>query len=705
MSDSAQMRTFFITIIAWSGVGGMKNPLLVRQKSVTSPLPEQEFPTTAMPAAEEVVMHVPFNRSGIDARPVVAVKLGDRAQIHSMILSTVMKDSFIAREGAGSVYPRTELARIQGGTDEISFPVTVKQTEARNSGLGAARTSAFAKTAKVFTLVPGRRSGAPGGLLIGDHSIAELEARHCGLGMQFVPLNASFASVWVVGGSVSLGDRRPESVNWLIDTQITGWVVPQSAREQVFEAIRRNGGIVDPSTEFRFVKVTNCPSFRLLPQLTITIGHDLATATVLHISPEEYMWEGMEGQCSVRLEAGNRLGVEMLKRLVTMFDLKRNRMGFCPIHTTDEVEMTRKPATRRPARGVRRVIDDFIAALAPLTTAEPEAVGSGPLGQARIGMHYSGDDRPRVNVRFLGHDRPEMFSFMFDTGSEVSLVFEAREGRFGAQAGYTARRGSVANSVESVHHVVGTSTQIHTFERFREMAQLLSHDDSFSFETALHLSDQRGESDFGVGLLGAGRTSAFAEAARVFALIPPRTRSWYRPGTAAGELIVGRRDFGLQQEEFCSSESSLDFVPLNLEISRDRWIVPGSVGSNTEAPESVNWSIETGASGWYVPQNIFDQITQAIAAQGDSIDPPSEPKGYMRIRECRNIRALPVLSFSVGSVTVRVPPTEYVARSLSGRCSLTLRVQDSPIIGTGLLSKLFTVFDRENNRVGFCMKK
>lgn len=147
-------------------------------------------------------------------------------------------------------------------------------------------------------------------------------------------------------------------------------------------------------------------------------------------------------------------------------------------------------------------------------------------------------------------------------------------------------------------------------------------------------------------------------------------------------------------------------------------VVPGSVVSSQTSRNkllhAVEWKIidTGGAAHTYLPSSIYSHVLESIRDTGYEID-DSDHSSYPSAKECNDhsIHTWPRLEFTVGTVTVTVSPEEYIyIDSLHGECILLLSRDDEQqssanqvsTLASGLLSRLVTVFDRVNDRVGFC---
>ena len=361
----------------------------------------------------------------------------------------------------------------------------------------------------------------------------------------------------------------------------------------------------------------------------------------------------------------------------------------------------------------------------PVTTTTTRTRVSSGTG-TRIEMHY---DRtydggyPRVDVQFLAQEEPLTFSLLFDTGSPHTIIGQAdraarpqtpssgaiRQARAGEWYIHTGAT-EIVRGRRTMHFggEGSTARQVTIERRIREMAQLHSAADTFAHETLVDLTSTADAMVVCRGLFGAGRLSQFAEAAGVFGYLPhtgPASR-----GGAAGVLIVGDRDMARLQRENCAGGSPLFFTALDTHAGPGHWVIRGAVGLGDARGHAVSLVVDTGTLGFFVDGITYNQTVAAIQAVGNARVDPRFPGFNAIVRSCDDLRSYPDLHYMLGGAfRVTIPATEYMRATGRGDCELHLHLHRSQvlpatIVGSGILSKLFTVFDRENDRVGFCFK-
>jgi hypothetical protein len=134
------------------------------------------------------------------------------------------------------------------------------------------------------------------------------------------------------------------------------------------------------------------------------------------------------------------------------------------------------------------------------------------------------------------------------------------------------------------------------------------------------------------------------------------------------------------------------------------------VGSET-ARADMNWIVDTGAQNLYVTTAMKDAIKQAMLDSG-AILISDKPGHLARYQNCPNAEVMPSFTFDMGTgaqaVSVILTANDYLRTVFDQPGVCFLEVSDSTashsarLIGTQVLSKLLTVFDAENDRMGFC---
>lgn len=106
-------------------------------------------------------------------------------------------------------------------------------------------------------------------------------------------------------------------------------------------------------------------------------------------------------------------------------------------------------------------------------------------------------------------------------------------------------------------------------------------------------------------------------------------------------------------------------------------------------------AVDTGTSLLAAPSDVVDQLVDNLAVEQD----------------CSNLKSLPDMGFVIGDRTLTLKPEHYVSRT-GEACALGLMGLDIPppkgplfIFGDPFLRKFYTVYDRQNLRVGFADAK
>jgi cathepsin D len=135
------------------------------------------------------------------------------------------------------------------------------------------------------------------------------------------------------------------------------------------------------------------------------------------------------------------------------------------------------------------------------------------------------------------------------------------------------------------------------------------------------------------------------------------------------------------------------------------WLVSASdIKINGEKTHSCSWF--TGC------EMVVDTGTSLLAGPKSSVDKLIEKVGKVS-EDCSNVKSLPILSFSIAGKDFDLGPDFYVLRGEdeSGKeaCELGIQSIDAGvpiwILGDPFLRKYYTVWDAEQNRVGFALAK
>jgi hypothetical protein len=250
--------------------------------------------------------------------------------------------------------------------------------------------------------------------------------------------------------------------------------------------------------------------------------------------------------------------------------------------------------------------------------------------------------------------------------------------------------------------------------RINEFAVLYSGEQAYAYEIEIELTKKIDNDFTGIGLLGAGRTSHLAKTAGIFSYLGPIIDYTGWATSTAGTVFIGERDLSMLNQH-CLGAEQLKFFPTRPEISPIHWVVAGSVemksmlGAESSRANS-NWIVDTGAQGVYVSSDMKAAIRQAMLDNGAEII--SEQAGYLpKYRHCPSAEVMPSFTFYLGTgsqaVPVNLTADDYL-RPLGDTQTCFLELSDSTasgsakLIGIRVLSKLLTVFDAENDRMGFC---
>ena len=390
--------------------------------------------------------------------------------------------------------------------------------------------------------------------------------------------------------------------------------------------------------------------------------------------------------------------------------------------------------------------------LAPATVGSRVSLGRDMHQKAKpttLVLHYNGleyDPCPRTTMSFIANGQDIGFSVNFDTGSATSHILEmkgtpeevaalatappsylpidgidptmepvkrpAKRGEGYLNVGLVQRTGEARKiyyGTEDALRAVSTSGRINEF------AFLYSGKETYAFEIEIELREQVDNHFTGIGLLGAGRTSHLALTAGIFSYLGPIVDYRDRASGTAGSVMIGERDLSILNSH-CLGGQQLQFYPTRPQISQIHWVVGGSVIMNNVVGaetlmEETNWIVDTGAHRVFVSTEMMNAVKQAMLYNGAVL--VSEKPGHLtKYRKCPPAELMPSFTFYLGTgakaVAVVLTAREYLRRVDISPGACFLEVSDSRarqsarLIGIRVLSKMLTVFDAENDRMGFC---
>jgi hypothetical protein len=219
-----------------------------------------------------------------------------------------------------------------------------------------------------------------------------------------------------------------------------------------------------------------------------------------------------------------------------------------------------------------------------------------------------------------------------------------------------------------------------------------------------------------MGLLGADFRSDFANGARRFAFTRARVLS---DSSALGWLIIPKNDES-DFAEVCLPDS-LEYFPI---APGDRWLLDGSIELGTESKLERLWLVDTGSVAFYAITHEFrESILRQIKKSGGIVEDNI-------VNNCQRVldSNISPLIYVIGSGDKKI---EFVIphKQMEGEKTDTNRAFESPylvyhkysdsctiILGEDgelnagsfqlLPAQIFqfftTVFNKRNNRIGFC---
>ena len=353
---------------------------------------------------------------------------------------------------------------------------------------------------------------------------------------------------------------------------------------------------------------------------------------------------------------------------------------------------------------------------------------------------------PYVRLSFLNEGRNLGYFAVFDTGSHRSYTFvETYENPFNqshipmeprdwipdepepiiraAEDGEAYRQNpSIVPRNPRILQYGRAARRFPTIGSIPENIRTFSGASSFTFhEPRLHLVPPPG--DRKRVLLGASRSSSFAAAAGAFAIIPSRyadidfLTNW--------QLLIGQNST-IYAQMYCRHDQEpiqwYNMTGTTGHTAVEGLIWLGASGSSRQVVQRVEIMIDTGAK---YEITLTPLMMDAVVAKIESFGPRRIPSNstFPRFENCTESSLYGRgdfldLNMIPGSNLTHDNPLSFrfsIRESIklhhrSQRCTLKWIIgavggrSDRLVIGTGVLSKLVTVFDHTNQRVGFCRR-
>lgn len=307
---------------------------------------------------------------------------------------------------------------------------------------------------------------------------------------------------------------------------------------------------------------------------------------------------------------------------------------------------------------------------------------------------------PMVYLKFTHDGRKDVFPVLFDTGSPYVLLLEDN----GPVPSYAWGPKYLEVGAATVQPFKSYQTygppdcpqSVETTGIIKERASLIGRvGGDFNFDVDLYLTSHIDQVELmGSGILGGSFVSDFAKSTERFAIIG---------GVSGGSIMIN------PSIDEISSTHCLEPLSFASNKSPTHWVVRGSNRCGDLSIDST-FSIDTGATSIAVPREVIEEAKEALERTGATFLYYSWSPVF---ENCNDISGLQDIVFRLGDIKVSIKASEYVAfGEQDGQrfCYLSLREDvsgndGSIVVGMPVLSKLVTLFDRSNNRVGFCKRK
>ena len=483
----------------------------------------------------------------------------------------------------------------------------------------------------------------------------------------------------VVGWAESY--RPEEYVTWTLDPNAQGFYLSEHHYRALVSSIRAAVGPFEPARGG--APIDRCPpDYRTaFPRIEIRMGKPPFVITRF-VKPEQYVGDDGMGGCLLLVrpvrDAPVPLGPAAFPNELVIFDQLRGRVSVCP------------PAEDTPGKGI------FVSVPLPVRPAVP--------------MTATGSGWPEVDVVFQEQRLTRIHRMRLNTALDIPWICFGGNGiADSSRASETSPEWIYATRSEGYVDTGATRVQLHRAEvevtspegvhwilqRIEETMLIPTTESRRPIAVAIHLTQVDTAACPTNGDLAADRTSQFAKAMGVFALIPTRTEA----GNRLKVLVRARIDTHLSPH--CLANAPITWAAPMARGERE-WTVSGSVDEFI-----TTWVIDSANPSVYLPETVLESTIGAIQAVTLYSRGVRKP-GTVDACDPATLDKFPVIRVSIGvGVQVALTGYDYIYyNSVNGKCASRLRpwepIVSRQVLGFPILNKVVSVFDHDLERMGFC---
>eukprot|EP01127_Copromyxa_protea_P005276 TRINITY_DN15228_c0_g1_i1.p1 TRINITY_DN15228_c0_g1~~TRINITY_DN15228_c0_g1_i1.p1 ORF type:complete len:371 (-),score=98.66 TRINITY_DN15228_c0_g1_i1:23-1135(-) len=320
------------------------------------------------------------------------------------------------------------------------------------------------------------------------------------------------------------------------------------------------------------------------------------------------------------------------------------------------------------------------------------------MGAAPLDPFKNYDDVEYIGTVLLGTP-PKPYRVVFDTGSSnlwVPSIQCTDSGCSGKNKYDSSKSSTYKANGESISISYGTGSMDGILDV--DVASLAGYNVSVTFGAATSLADFFNGQPMD-GILGLAYPGIAADyVTPVFdvmmskKLLPKNIFSFFLDSTSGDSrsAII----FGVLDPTYYTG--SISYVPV---VNQNYWLI--SLDDVTVGKTDVG-----GCNGWLAYcKAIVDTGTSLIVLPTDAFNTLSSAIGTVN-SDCSNIDSLPTIDFTFnsGSLTLPLSPSTYVIKDPQAGCVLGIQGSDGLpfwILGDTFMRQYYTVFDRDNNQIGF----